>query len=275
MRRTSADMGKQALAVVALGLAVACLVLTSSATRRAELSSDFEPWKATPWDDRQGSNDVDNDWYDQSSSSMGNPAVVGGRRVFLVRQMAAPMQQLSEQPWALDGASDAGSRREKFAFNKLQRQRYTRGEASSYFKAPTQQLSEQPWEVDGTSDADSRKEKIEYSKMQRQRYQRGEAASYAKAPMEQLSETQPWALDGDNMKQSNDERLAYYRNQRQRYNRGEIRMNSMARSPRTQALAEMWEQDQTNDRLRHAEMRKVYQERQDRAARHETGADLV
>ncbi|KAJ1483106.1 hypothetical protein T484DRAFT_1950777, partial [Baffinella frigidus] len=56
--------------------------------------------------------------------------------------------------------------------------------------------------------------------------------------------------------------------QRQRYNRGEIRMNSMARSPRTQALAEMWEQDQTNDRLRHAEMRKVYQERQDRAARH-------
>ena len=57
---------------------------------------------------------------------MGNPAVVGGRRVFLVRQMAAPTQQLSEQPWTLDSGSAAGSRSEKIAYNRMQNQRYQR-----------------------------------------------------------------------------------------------------------------------------------------------------
>jgi hypothetical protein len=209
------------LAVVGLGLLVACVIITTHSAVRTELSSEFEPWRSSPWQDQPSG---DGDWYEQAQPSSlgvvgGNPAVVGGR-VYLAREMAAPMQQLSEEPWTLDATSDRTSREEKLAYQRQQLQRYQRGEASSFMAAPMQQLSEEPWDVDGTS-----------------------------------------------YKQQVAERVKYMEEQHGRYQRGEIR-EPMAQRPRMQALADMWEEDQTDDRLQRAEKLQVMREERERDFRH-------
>ena len=159
------------LAVVGLGLLVACVIITTHSAVRTELSSEFEPWRSSPWQDQPSGG---GDWYEQAQPSSlgvvgGNPAVVGGR-VCLAREMAAPMQQLSEEPWEMDGTSYKQQVAERVKYMEEQHGRYQRGEIQEPMaQRPRMQALADMWEEDQTDDRLQRAEKLHVMREERER----------------------------------------------------------------------------------------------------------
>jgi len=252
-------------ALATLGL-IAAVVTLHSKQQATVLDGGFEPWKATPWDDRAGQGVIGGDWDDQQGNYIG------------AGQKALRMQSLSFDPyhhmWDSEPMNSEQRAKEKNLFYQDKWAKlYGYG---SQQKAPLQSLAFDPthheWEREPINyDRAIKQENLYYHDKWAKLYGYG---SQQKAPVQSLlEESDPYREDGSPSEAKEETALHYQQELNRFYN--EESSTPLAAPARTQALAQPWELDQAPRKLALEEMHKYNNQKWQRYFSGEDGDNLV